>query len=761
MRAKVAAGLALATLGLLAACGFGIDVDGAFAGAGAAGGGVTDGGVAEASIPSLQVLQLAAGDTVTCGRRVDGTVMCWGSNDDGKLGNGEDISSSTPVLVKEISDAVDVAVGNVHACVVHKTGAVSCWGNNAQRQLGDGSTDGSGRPKGVLTLNDAVQVAVGGTSSCAVRKDGTVACWGDNGDGQLGDGTQTGRSQPAPVVGVADATQVACANDAACALVKSGDVFCWGDNQYGAAGVDAPDPVLAPVKVAGLSGVKAVVSNASSGHFCALLTTGSVRCWGYGSGGALGNGSGDDKNATPVAAVSVDDAISVATGYRYTCAVRKSGTVSCWGSNGWRKLGVGDDSPPDSTSTPVPVLNVTGAQQVAAGVHHTCALLGDGNHISCWGGNVAGALGRGTRVLSEVPVKVAGPPLTAIAPGTGRACGIDGQGGVLCWGINDQNQLGDDTVPATGTPLPVKDVAGATRISGGNQHACAVVGGGEVRCWGDDQYGELGNGSTPDSTLQVTFAAGGPATDVVGGYNYSCALLASGEVACAGQGGHVGNNGGTTSTPALVSDTGGGVDGGPPGPLSGVTVLAGGGSHTCAIHGTTLTCWGSDQYGQRGPGGDPTNDVPLSGTPIALSGDGDHTCAILQGGAVSCWGRNDYGQTTGSGDGPTPKPIDLGGKAATALASGYLHTCALLDDATVRCWGRGTSGQIGNGVRADSLSPAVVKDLAGVKAIAAYDAETCAILNDGSAWCWGDNEVGELGDGTVMTTGVPGAVVGY
>ncbi|MDB5213404.1 MAG: chromosome condensation regulator, partial [Myxococcaceae bacterium] len=367
MRARVAVATSVAALAWLgvAACGFGVNLDGVFGGPASEGGtsaeGSLDGGTdapSEAGIPSIPVEQIGMGSNYGCGRRSDGTVMCWGATDiDNELGDGLQIASSTPVLAKDVADAVDVSVGQHHVCIARRTGGVSCWGYNEFRQLGDGTTTNSPTAKDVISLTDVTNVAVGYAHSCALKKDGTVQCWGDNKAGQLGDGTVTPRSQPAPVMGLAGVKQIASSGGTMCALVTSGDVMCWGKNDVGQAGSPPPAAVQVPVKVAGLSGVTMLASGSMSEHFCAVTAV-DVRCWGAGGNGQLGNAKSED-GPTPVAALALNDAVGVAAGGRHTCAWRKDGTVSCWGHNAWRQLGLGDTAASDDTSSPLPVNGLT------------------------------------------------------------------------------------------------------------------------------------------------------------------------------------------------------------------------------------------------------------------------------------------------------------------------------------------------------------------------------------------------------------------
>jgi alpha-tubulin suppressor-like RCC1 family protein len=780
MRARAGVATILATFAFMcvaAACGFGVDLDGLFADGTGDGGPPGEGGLdggdeggAEAGIPSIEVQQLAMGTNFGCGRRIDGTIMCWGEHErSGELGDGLKVSSSVPVLVKDVADATDLAVGQHHGCVVRRAGAVACWGRNDLRQLGDGTTTDSPTPHNVVQLADAKQLALGYGFSCALKTDGTVQCWGDNVKGQLGDGSVTPRSQPAPVTGIADATQIVAMEQSACALVKSGEVLCWGFNNVGQVGSPPPADAKVPIKVAGLTGVMSLGASADANHVCAVTTAGEVRCWGNGGNGQLGNAKAQD-SAMPVSAISINDAVGVTTGTRFTCTARKSGSVACWGYNGWRQLGLGDATATDDVSTPLPVSGLTGVKQVVAGEAHACALLADGKHVSCWGSNIGHGLGRGTRVSSDVPVKVTTPGATVrIALGGQHGCAIDAMGALSCWGNNELRQQTIKTYLATGTATVVPGIAGVTRAAAGDLHTCALSNG-QIKCWGNGQYGQLGNGATPYiEPTPAVFAAGATATDVGGSGSATCALLANTDVVCSGSndGLRLGGPGPSTSTPVRVPtaiDPDAGAEAGAP-PL-GATKLSVSPYHACVIRaGGVVTCWGyngNGECGSSGPNQTAAVDVALPSPAVEIAAGSGHTCAILQDGSLQCWGGNNHGQVTGGmPNGPALRVVDLGGKKATAVTGGDDHTCALLVDGTISCWGKGAEGQLGNGIRADATTPSAVKNLTKVKAIEARHDRTCAIVEDGSAYCWGDNRSGELGDGAVMTTGAPAPVVGY
>ncbi len=781
--------LVVATIGgLLAACGFGVDLENLF------GDGRTDDADTgtidaatdgaediDATIPKAQVLQIGAGDSYACGRRVDGTVMCWGRGDDGRLGNAAANDASKPVLVKDMMDATDLSVGDDHACVVRKSGEVYCWGRNTYGQVGNGSTTESRIAVPVTNLTDAAVVVAGGEFTCALKKEKTVVCWGRNAAGQIGDGTNDNRSTPVPVKDLAGVKQIALGSAHACALTDAGEVWCWGENNEGQLGNGAaPTDVNVPTKIANLTGVTAIGSGPNSGHTCAVVgATGAVQCWGLGERGALGNGKTDSVNATPQAVVGFTEAVSVTTGDRYSCALKKSGAVNCWGNNEWRTLGVGDGANPSQATTPVPVDKLTaGVQEVKAGSGFVCALHNDGANVSCWGTNNYHALGRNTRAVAETPVKINVPALGSIALGRDHSCGVDKAGALHCWGINVHRQQITSAYTVTGAPTAVTGITGTiARATGGDIHTC-VLQGTEIRCWGHGQYGALGHGAMPYiQTSPVVFNAPA-ATDVGAGSAFTCALLSNKQVYCAGLNDdtRLGRTGGNSSTPApVLLPPPPPVDAGdedadaepPPGPVpfGNVDQLSVGRFHSCAVHGGKVSCWGTNSSGQLGVTSGARAvpfEVPLNATATMVAAGEGHSCALIQGGSIRCWGRNSSGQSSGTaGSGSQIRTPDLSGKTATAIAAGDEHSCALLSDQTVACWGSNFRGQLGNGTRTDANQPVVVPNLTGVTALVAENDRTCVLAGDGELHCWGSNRFGDLGDGALMLTGVPLGVDGY
>lgn len=358
-------------------------------------------------------VQLALGYLHTCARTKDGKVRCWGDNGAGQLGDGISFDAGTraPALVPQdvpgINDAVQLASGLSHSCVVHRTGTVSCWGINSFGQLGDATENRSSSPVDVLGVTDAVAVACGTSFTCALLRGGTVSCWGANYSGQLGDGTKIDRPTAASVSQLSGVTAVATAENHACALLTGGTVKCWGKNADGQLGNGSTVESLVPTSLGSLANVAQIV--AASRFTCARLASGQVNCWGSNADGELGTGSSNDAPNPSPAITNVADAIAIWVGYDHACAVRRTGDVVCWGSAGAGQVGSGSVPADASIPRPTPVVGMTGALDVSTGGDHSCATTRTGA-VQCWGNNVFGQLGDGTKQRAYAAVPVQGFP---------------------------------------------------------------------------------------------------------------------------------------------------------------------------------------------------------------------------------------------------------------------------------------------------------------------------------------------------------------
>jgi alpha-tubulin suppressor-like RCC1 family protein len=368
---------------------------------------------------------------------------------------------------------------------------------------------------------------------------------------------------------------------------------------------------------------------------------------------------------------------------------------------------------------------------VAAGSDHTCALKG--GQVYCWGYNFHGQLGDGTYYTNRTtPTLVANGAManigvTAVAAGGWHNCAIK-SGALYCWGRNDYGQLGDGTTTQRITPTLVADGemgnSGVTAVAASFFHTCALKGG-KVYCWGRNNYGQLGDGTTTDRITPTLVADGemgnSGVTAVAAGEVHTCALK-GGRVYCWGRNDYGQLGDGTTTdriTPTLVAD---GEMGN-----SGVTAVAAGRYHTCALKGGKVYCWGLNGSNQLGASSPPTCDgLSCSTTPLkvadgemvnsgvtAVAAGNNHTCA-LKGGKVYCWGWNYFGQL---GDGTatdfraTPTLVangEMGNSGVSAVAAGGYHTLGLKDTTCLFAWGRNAQGQLGDGTTTSSNTPVQV-----------------------------------------------------
>jgi alpha-tubulin suppressor-like RCC1 family protein len=377
---------------------------------------------------------VSAGFDHTCSLLTDGTVSCWGDNGNGELGNGTTVNSSSPALVPNLTGVTALATGTNFTCALVTGGTVECWGQNNVGQLGTGTTTDSAIPVAVSNLSGVSAIAAGFYSTCALLTGGTVECWGFSGDGQLGDGDSTGPAicdgtpcsmTPVAVSNLTGVTAIAMGYYDVCALA-SGTVQCWGFNVDGelgdgittgpetcANGTDGSEPCsTTPVAVVGLTGAATALSGGDD-FVCALISGGTINCWGWDGDGELGDGNGatTDDSPSPVLVANISNATAIGSGDFHSCAVLADGTAQCWGFNGDGELGIGSTTGPNNSVNgacsflPVTVVNLpAGATAITGGSEDTCALTG--TTVECWGNNTIGELGNGTTTNSSTPVVV-------------------------------------------------------------------------------------------------------------------------------------------------------------------------------------------------------------------------------------------------------------------------------------------------------------------------------------------------------------------
>src|SRR5205085_1251829 len=155
-------------------------------------------------------------------------VWFWGNGSDGD-GSFQGIY---PHRLAGLSGVKSVAAGDDHVVVLSQDGTVLTWGKNASGQLGDGTTVDRATPGVVPNLTGILSVKAGGAHTLALQQDGLVVAWGDNRYGQLGNGDNTASSTPVLVVGLNDVRKIAAAPRRSAALKTDGTVWTWGYDHY-------------------------------------------------------------------------------------------------------------------------------------------------------------------------------------------------------------------------------------------------------------------------------------------------------------------------------------------------------------------------------------------------------------------------------------------------------------------------------------------------------------------------------------------------
>jgi hypothetical protein len=335
---------------------------------------------------------------------------------------------------------------------------------------------------------------------------------------------------------------------------------------------------------------------------------------------------------------------SVHAGGLSTCALHTSGLVTCWGDNLAGALGTLENAIARAQAKAVPGLGPLLPNTLAAGESHYCGISREPVDVWCWGDNFWGQLGPSSDDEVSTPVNVGIVGARDVDAGVSHTCAVDDEARVRCWGSNASGQLGVSIARGSPAPQLVPDVAGAVEVATGAAHTCVRLGSGEVRCWGDETDGKVGE--TERATV-----------------------------------------------------------------LSGASAITAGSFHTCAIVGGAVECWGSNANGALGTAamtssaspvriGTLTDVVEISASVRAhlddaggFVPDAGHTCARTRTGSVFCWGSNDCSQT-GQSAAPGPQQVMQLPGPATSVAAGGEHSVVLVGE-DVWTWGGNGLGQYG------------------------------------------------------------------
>ncbi len=620
---------------------------------------------------------------------------------------------------------------------------------NALSRLYIGNSAGNNRFKGRIDdarfynygLSDAevtklYQLGVPKFNAGTTKKAGRIFGWGADGSGRLGNGADNAAHSPSPSASNSSFVQTEASDTAGCGLHQDGTVWCWGADTYGVIGngplVTAVQQV--PVKVDNLTNI--VKISVATEHACALKKDGTLWCWGTNTSGGLGNGTTTLQESPVRAAAAFNDFIDVSVGATvalgYSCGVRRNGEAWCWGEGSNGQLGNGATA---DSSVPVKVSTISNFVSISANKSgsNVCGITKDGRGY-CWGTQANGQFGNGvTAGTSSSPTQISNlTDLVKISTYGSTACALRGIGEIWCTGRDNVGQLGN------GLPLTNVNVYGQVPgfsdwidVSVGLTSACGVRKNGEAWCWGSDSSYQLGNGDV------VT--ADQPSPVRVLGSNFIQISV------------------GEASVLTLVDET---VNAAPP-----INIyqgkIASSSQHACMIQDDgTMWCWGQDLFGQLGNGPaltanqeSPTR-VSDPGPWIQVGAGTQNTCGLKADGTLWCWGGDGYGELGNGAGGSSDVPVLAGSSTDrwTKISIGNYTGCGIKTDGTAWCWGSGGNGELGNGATG-SNQPSPVQVLGGGTwtDISTSWPITCGVKSDGSGWCWGSDSNGKLGNGGVLT----------
>jgi alpha-tubulin suppressor-like RCC1 family protein len=353
------------------------------------------------------------------------------------------------------------------------------------------------------------QLALGDNHSCLLHADGKVSCWGWNEFGQSGHPVTDKTISETAVPGLTGITRISAGAYHTCALDWQGDVYCWGRNNNGQLGNGSTTDSAIPVKVSGLDGKVITQISAGSNHTCALDQHGQAYCWGSNRDGKLGGKSTDFAVSSPQPVEGIPNPVTlISAGSSHTCAVDTAGGLWCWGAGDFGQVGL---APFANSAKPNQVTTLTGkVVNMEAGWFHTC-LLNDAGAVLCWGKNQEGELGNAAQISRADlvgPVDMA-KDVRLLAVGGQETCAVKNDDTVWCWGRNPYGQIGDQTRVDHLIPWEIHLPGKVTQIAIGGSHACALGASEKVYCWGADDLGQLGSAGilaipTPTPTVMAT-----------------------------------------------------------------------------------------------------------------------------------------------------------------------------------------------------------------------------------------------------------------
>ena len=467
-------------------------------------------------------VQVSGGEQFFCGVKADGSAWCWGSDGDGKLGNGAILNANQPNPSQVAGGGVytQISAGDRHACGIQTDGSAWCWGTNAYGQLGK-SAGADTSPAIVNEAGPWVYIAAGLRSTCAIKADGSLWCWGSNENGLLGRGGAVfigySSEPPKKIAEPGPWVYVGRQLDSACAIKQDGTAWCWGSNTAGQLGNGTEGGVsTAPQKVPDPGPWLEVEGNPYGESHCGIKIDGTAWCWGYNHSGNLGFGDEADANyPTPMQVADSGPWATISMSRYATHGIKTDGSGWSWGLNYNGSLGI-NQSFTGSTAYPRPIDNFTDVAPFTYNAAQTLLTksaaaatisLGTAGRIGYNGASGGfGHTGAGRSILSNpagnsiLNITAAGPydaqiTFDAATGNNQTSIGVDNLTGHLEMGLNasttqfmsaitpriEMTAAGRVGIATTGTPAAKLDIIGGGLRVGNDTRACTITRKGVLR----------------------------------------------------------------------------------------------------------------------------------------------------------------------------------------------------------------------------------------------------------------------------------------
>lgn len=783
---------------------------------------------------------VSVGWSFTAALRTDNIIYTWGAGSSGRLGTGLTTDRSNPVTLGgafATSSFVSVSAGALHAASIRSNGSLVTWGNNSTGQLGDNTAINKSTPV-VIGTSSWTAVTAGRINNVGITTAGSLWFWGsDLGTGDSGLNATINRSVPTQIGALTNWSKPMVVS----AIDNTGKAFVWGDaNSYLLdTEVAASSPVqvggfvwpptkyYAPQQVGSLSWLSV---SAGTSYAVGIANNNLLYGWGINNAGQMADRTTIAKSS-PVQ-LSEYSWNSVAAGIDHVLAIRNDTTLWTWGNSAAISLLV----QPQSWS------------QISSGASHTLAIRSDGA-LFAWGIGTSGQLGDGTVISKSSPTVVGTSSWSSVSAGTNFSLATDSNGRLFGWGLNTSYQLGDTTIASKSSPVLI-DAGSWTNISAGDTHAFAITSDNKLYGWGQNSVGQvtaMNISTSPWATISVgervvlgthsdgTLYAWGSNTTLglgVGSINrsspvsvtsgswtsvatqngFSLAIRSDGLLF--GWGNNTGGQLGLNDTINRSSPIQIGSD-------SWTKVAVTGSSAAAIRNDGTLWTWGLNNAGQVGDGttinksnpvqigtsswslidggagwvigltidgiintwGNNVNGVLGDGTTInksapTLLGGGystssftqvtagsGHILATLTNNLLFAWGLNDIGQLGDNTIISKSTPVQVANITNTNYSWTFIfggnRSSGGLYNNTLYMWGLNASGELGDGTTINKSTPVIINNTyswltaAGEKTLTNVGGATIAIRNDGIAFVWGNNSNGQLGNGTTINRSSP------